>query len=98
MNDSSSERTVSRGLMTTKEFRESGLLHHVNQAVLFPLGIALAVYYDGRTNTYTDNFIIIAQDESIVDGENFDKRQAQMENFVRWMHERLGRMKEVTVD
>jgi hypothetical protein len=41
-----------------RELRESGLLYHVNEAVLWPLGLALTTFHDKGTGEYMPYLVI----------------------------------------
>ncbi len=45
--------------MTAKEFHESGLLYHVNETALWPLGLALAVSVDKETGEYAEGLLVV---------------------------------------
>lgn len=49
--------------MTMRELHTSGLLYHVNETVLWPLGLALAVTKDTTTGEYDEGGLIIVQQD-----------------------------------
>lgn len=53
--------------LTPKELHKSGLLYHVNETVLWPLGLALAVDVDPVTGEYQPGLEMIDFGEVIQD-------------------------------
>lgn len=79
-----------RGRMTAEEFHRSGLLYHINETVLWPLGLALAVVYDEKDGTYDPGLLIMQYDppEVIQDSDPEIRAKANA-----WLAERYGTVK-----
>jgi len=76
--------------MDLREFHESGLLWQVNQATLWPLGLALTanIEEDGSySELYVQQFDPF---EPMVDGATPEERDAKADRLAAWMKERLG--------
>ena len=74
-----------------REIRESGLLAHINRAVLWPLGMALTVFI-GDDGEYQPRLSIQRNqpmDPIVGDGGDAAATEAQMRTFAEWMTARL---------
>jgi hypothetical protein len=74
--------------LTPKEFHESGLLYHVNETALWPLGLALAVDVDPVTGEYQPGLLIIDRGEVIQDPDPEIRARANV-----WLAERFRTVK-----
>ena len=78
--------------MTVQEFHESGLLYHVNETVLWPLGLALAVTRDTESGAYDEErgLIVVQNDppEVIQDPSSAIRARANV-----WLAERYRTVK-----
>jgi hypothetical protein len=74
--------------MDLAEFHRSGLLWHVNQAVLWPLGLALTVDRDG--DEYHELFVQrIEPFDAISDGATDEEREEHINTLRDWMKGRM---------
>jgi hypothetical protein len=78
--------------MDLKEFHDSGLLAHVNQAALWPLGLALTVSVDkeGDEMEYLELFIQrLDPFEPIVSGDSPKAQERRADALAEWIKERV---------
>jgi hypothetical protein len=74
--------------MSPAELRESGLLYHINETCLWPLGLALSVEFDPETGEYGPNLAIQDYGEVIQDGVRDLRARAN-----QWLAERVKTVK-----
>lgn len=76
--------------MPEQEFHESGLLWHVNQAILWPLGLALAVTRNDD-GSYVEGLRVLRRVpfEAIWSGATEAEAEAQADRLAAWMRDRL---------
>ena len=78
--------TVATEYVPEQEVRESGLLAHINRAVLWPLGMALTVFING--DEYEPRLRIqrnVPFDPIAGDGGDAVATEAQMRTFAEWV-------------
>lgn len=80
--------------MSAEEFKESGLLWHVNQSVLWPLGLALAVTVDRDVEppVWEANLRVMKRVpfEAIWSGATEDETREHAERLEAWMRARIA--------
>jgi hypothetical protein len=74
--------------ISPKELRESGLLYHINETALWPLGLALSVEFDKETGEYGPNLAIQDNGEVIQDPSPVIREKAN-----QWLAERYRTVK-----
>ena len=77
--------------MSNQELHESGLLWHINEAVLWPLGVALTVVQEEDGTYATDLYVQKTEPfEPIVSGASSEDTDKHADVFAAWMRARLG--------
>ena len=75
--------------MDLKDFHQSGLLWHVNNAVLWPLGLALTVAREG--DEYQELFVQrIDPFDAIDDGATHEERVEHLDTLTAWLRNRIS--------
>lgn len=78
--------------MDLKEFHEAGLVWRVNEAVLWPLGLALTIAKDNETGEYTELFVQrVDPFDTIVSGSTKEELESYLSRYTDWLRERLGK-------
>jgi hypothetical protein len=76
--------------MDLREFHKSGLLWQVNQSILWPLGLALAIQVEAD-GSVSELFVQrLDPADAIVDGATSEEREDKAERLLAWTRERLG--------
>lgn len=70
--------------ITPKELHQSGLLYHINETALWPLGLALTVTMDTETGEYVDRIDLQDFGEVVQDPQPETRGKAN-----QWLAERL---------
>lgn len=76
--------------MDLAEFQQSGLLWRVNEAVLWPLGLALT--YDTGDETAPPHLFVQRVDpfDTIRSGATVEEYEDYLTRFTTWLRKRLG--------
>lgn len=73
---------------SAKELHQSGLLYHINETCLWPLGLALTVTHDEETDEYSETLFIQDMGEVIQDPQPETRAKAN-----QWLAERFKTVK-----